>query len=58
MSDREILFQRWGWALFVVSAVFYLVASVEARSVTAIAGSLFFLGGCIVFLIPMMWTKD
>ena len=46
-----------GWGLFIVSAVFFLVAAVEWESLTSIMGSLFFLVACFVFLIPILWKE-
>ena len=41
-----------GWMLFVVSALWFIAASVRAGDVVSLLGGLFFLLGCIVFLIP------
>ncbi len=41
-----------GWVLFVVSALFFIAASVRAGDMLGLAGSLFFLVACFVFLIP------
>jgi hypothetical protein len=43
-----------GWALFVVSAVFFTAASVRSGDGLALAGSLFFLVACFVFLAPLL----
>ena len=44
-----------GWVLFLVSAMGFIKASVE--SFWAMFGSVFFLIGCIVFLIPFLNMK-
>ena len=44
-----------GWVLFLVSAMGFIKASVE--SFWAMFGSIFFLIGCIVFLIPFLNMK-
>ncbi len=41
-----------GWVLFVVSALFFIAASVRAGDTLGILGSLFFLVACFVFLLP------
>lgn len=58
MSDREIMFHRWGWALFVISSAFYIIASIEGRSLTGFLGGVFFLIACVVFLIPLFDTEE
>lgn len=55
MSPRRV--QYWnlaGWLLFILSAVFFLIASIQAGNPYAIAGSLAFLIACLVFLVPLM----
>lgn len=41
-----------GWLLFVVSALWFIAASVRAGDTVSLLGGVFFLLGCIVFLIP------
>ncbi len=41
-----------GWWLFVVSALFFIGASVRAGDMLGLAGALFFLIACFVFLLP------
>ena len=43
-----------GWSLFVVSALFFTAASLRAGDGLALAGSLFFLVACFVFLHSLM----
>ena len=45
-----------GWILFVISAVGFIISSVE--SFWAMFGSLFFLIACIVFLIPFFKKEE
>jgi hypothetical protein len=48
--------QYWnlaGWLLFILSAIFFLIASIQANDPYAIAGSLAFLIACLVFLVPL-----
>ncbi len=41
-----------GWWLFVISALFFIATSVKAGDMLGLAGSLFFLVACFVFLLP------
>ncbi len=41
-----------GWWLFVVSALFFIAASVRAGDMLGLAGALFLLIACFVFLLP------
>ena len=41
-----------GWILFVISALWFIVASVRSGDTIYLLGSIFFLLGCVVFLIP------
>lgn len=56
-SERERIFQIWGWLLFVVGVIFFILASIEARSLTTFIGSVLFLIGCIVFMVPLVRPK-
>lgn len=48
ISNRQIDF--FGWALFVLSAIGFIIASVG--NFWAMFGSIFFLLACVVFIIP------
>ncbi len=50
--------QWWGWTLFIVSALFYMVASWRSGDWLAFGGSLAFLLANISFVIPFAQTKD
>jgi len=41
-----------GWWLFVISALFFIGASLRAGDMLGLFGSLFFLVACFVFLLP------
>ncbi len=41
-----------GWWLFVISALFLIATSVRAGDMLSLAGALFFLVACFVFLLP------
>lgn len=55
MSERERRFQLWGWGLFVLSAVFFIIAGLESASLSTLIGSVIFLVACLVFLVPLLW---
>ncbi len=42
-----------GWAMFVVSALFFIAASLRSGDGLALTGSVFFLLACFVFLAPL-----
>ena len=50
--------QLWGWALFIVSAVFFIATSLRAGDMLGFFGALFFLIACIVFLIPFFKASE
>ena len=43
-----------GWILFIMSAVFFILASLKAGDMLAFAGSSFFLVACFAFLVPLL----
>ena len=53
-QERDRRFQIWGWILFTISACFFVISSLLSRNWTGLAGGLFFLIACIVFMIPYM----
>jgi hypothetical protein len=54
---RELRFQLWGWALFIISAGFFTAASIRIGDTLSLLGSLFFLGACIVSVIPLITIR-
>jgi hypothetical protein len=56
-EQHERQYQLWGWYLFLASAGFFLAASLLSGDWVTLGGSLFFLLGCILFLIPL-WFGD
>jgi len=55
---RERKYQLYGWLLFLICAVLFIVDSSINWSPWGMAGSLFFLFGCIAFILPFMWKKE
>ena len=41
-----------GWMLFVISALWFIAASARAGDVVSLLGGIFFLLGCVAFLVP------
>jgi predicted membrane channel-forming protein YqfA (hemolysin III family) len=60
MSDndrnREAKLHFLGWILFILCAVLYTASSIRNHDVLAIAASILFLVGCVVFMIPLVTT--
>jgi len=50
--------QLYGWLLFVICSFFFIADSVASGSPLGITGSVLFLLGCIVFLIPFFIKKS
>ncbi len=51
---HEKLFQLWGWILFVLSAVFFTLASLRSGDLVTLTGSLLFLLACVLFIVPLV----
>jgi uncharacterized membrane protein YhhN len=46
-----------GWLLFVVCALFFIAAGLKNRDTLTIIGGVLFLISCILFIVPLVWTK-
>ncbi len=57
-SVKESRFQLCGWLLFLVCAILFIADSIITWSPWGFAGSVFFLLGCIAFIIPFLWKKE
>ncbi len=44
--------QIWGWVLFIISALAFIASSLRSGDMLGLAGGIFFLVACFVFLIP------
>ena len=53
-EDRRRKFNLSGWGLFIVSAVFFMLAALRSGDPFGLLGGFFFLVACIVFLIPLL----
>jgi hypothetical protein len=57
MSDagnRDKNFQLWGWLLFLACAGFFLASAIASGDIPSLIGSIIFLAGCVVFIIPLV----
>ncbi len=48
----------WGWLLFVISALFFIVSSIWNEDIVGLFGGVFFLLACVVFLAPYIGTHE
>ena len=48
---RSERLELWGWILFVVSALFFMIASLRTGDVIGLLGGSFFFLACLVFLV-------
>ena len=53
-QTRQNHFQLWGWILFIVSALFFMAASIRANDPVSLIGGALFLIACFVFLVPLL----
>jgi hypothetical protein len=53
-EDRRRKFNLCGWGLFIVSAVFFMLAALRSGDPLGLAGGFFFLVACLVFLVPLL----
>jgi hypothetical protein len=43
-----------GWIFFVVCAGFFIISAIKASDIWYLTGSIIFLAGCVVFIIPLI----
>jgi hypothetical protein len=55
-KQHERRYQLWGWYIFIGSAICFTIASARSGDWLTLAGSLLFLGACILFLVPFYHT--
>jgi len=56
MTSRHI--HIIGWVLFILSALGFIVSSGRIGDIPGMAGGVFFLLGCLVFLAPLLRNPD
>jgi hypothetical protein len=47
----------WGWLLFVISALFFIVSSIRNGDVIGLLGGVFFLLACVAFLASYIGVR-
>ncbi len=52
--SMEQKFNLSGWILFVGCAGFFIISAIKASDIWYLIGSIIFLGGCVVFIIPLI----
>ena len=55
--SREEKYHLFGWSMFVLCSIFYIIAAIEGESLTSLIGGLLFFFACFVFLIPLIWKE-
>ena len=53
-EGRRRRFNLWGWALFMVSALFFVLTALRHGDPLGLLGGLFFFVACVVFIIPLL----
>ncbi len=53
-QNTQLRFQLWGWILFILSAIFFMAASIRAQDPISLIGGALFLVACLVFLAPLL----
>lgn len=53
-KNRERKFQLWGWILFLICAGFFIASAIKTDDMLVLVGSIIFLSGCLVFIIPIV----
>ncbi len=57
--QKDKRYDLWGWILFTLSALFFIVSSLRNGDVVGLLGGVFFLLACVAFLAPYFGTgKD
>jgi hypothetical protein len=47
-------YQLLGWALFIISAVGFIISSLRSGDIFGLIGGIFFLLACLAFLVPLV----
>ena len=53
-GDRERKYHLWGWGLFLVCAGFFIASGITNGDLLSVIGSVIFLIGCLVFIVPLV----
>jgi len=58
MSKRERTYQLWGWILFLVCAIFFIISAIQNHDIPYLIGSIVFFLACVLFLIPFLVKEE
>jgi len=50
--QKDKRYDLWGWILFTLSALFFIVFSLRNGDIVGLLGGVFFLLACVAFLAP------
>jgi hypothetical protein len=50
--QKDKRYDLWGWILFTLSALFFIVSSLRNGDIVGLLGGVFFLLACVAFLAP------
>jgi hypothetical protein len=56
--QKDKRFEIWGWILFTISALFFIVSSLRNRDIVGLLGGVFFLLACAAFLASYIGTHE
>jgi hypothetical protein len=56
--QKDKRYDLWGWILFTLSAVFFIVSSVRNGDIDGLLGGVFFLLACVAVLAPYPGTHN
>ena len=56
-ANIEKVYHLLGWVLFLICAVFFILASIKDFNAFSLIGSIIFLVGCVIFIIPLVKKK-
>ncbi len=57
-AKAKLRFELAGWILFTLSAAFFTYSSLRAGDPAAVAGSALFLVACLVFMRPLLSSRN
>lgn len=50
--QKDKRYDLWGWLLFTLSALFFIISSLRNGDMIGLLGGVFFLLACVAFLAP------
>jgi hypothetical protein len=56
--QKDSRYEFWGWILFTVSALFFIVSSLRNGDMIGLLGGVFFLLACVAFLAAYFGTHE